>query len=114
MLYVFVIVLGFLGVAAYLLVIFREVPGAVEERLGTLEALPEDIGQWKADDSSDEGRAAALRGELREVRLWQHHSAGTSGKEGLVEQVRYRNLVTNEICRSEPDRPIKRRRRREA
>jgi len=32
--------------------------GAAEDRLGVLEALPPDIGVWKADDSSAEGVTA--------------------------------------------------------
>lgn len=112
MLYVFLFALGLLGVAAYLLVIFREVPGAVEERLGNLDALPDDIGQWRIDDSSTEGQAATERGEQREVRVWHQPSGGLFGGERLCEQVRYRRLDSGEITRSEADRPLKRRRRK--
>lgn len=112
MLYVFVVVLGLLGVAAYLLVIFKEVPGAVEERLGTLDALPEHVGQWRSDDDSELGRAALHNGERREVRLWYQQGGGWFGSERLCEQVRYRSLTSNEIVRSDPDRWVKRRRRK--
>lgn len=110
MLYAFVFALGLLGLAAYLLVIFREVPGAVEERLGNLDALPDDIGQWRIDDSSAAGQAATARGEQREVRVWHQPSGGLFGGERLCEQVRYRHIDSGEIARSEPDRPLKRRR----
>lgn len=112
MLYVFVVVLGLLGVAAYLLVIFREVPGAIEERLGTLDALPEHVGQWRADEESSLGRAALQNGERREIRLWCQQGGGWFSSQRLYEQARYRNLVSNEIVRSDPDRPIRRQRRK--
>lgn len=112
MLYVFVVVLGLLGVAAYLLVIFREVPGAVEERLGTLDALPEHLGQWRHDEQSEQGRTALQHGERREVRLWCQQGGGWFGGERLYEQARYRDLTSNEIIRSEPDRLVKRQRRK--
>lgn len=112
MLYVFVVVLGLLGVAAYLLVIFREVPGAVEERLGSLDALPEHLGQWRSDEESEQGVAALQNGERREVRLWCQHGGGWLRSERLCEQVRYRNLANGEIVRSDPDRWIKRQRRK--
>ncbi|HTM45327.1 MAG TPA: hypothetical protein VL137_10255 [Polyangiaceae bacterium] len=112
MLYAFLLLLGLLGLATYLLVIFREVPGAVDERLGQFEALPSDVGQWRSDETSDAGRAALAQGERREVRLWQHHSGGFFSSEQLCEQVRYRDVSTGQILRSEPDRPIKRKRRR--
>jgi hypothetical protein len=110
MLYVFVVVLGLLGVAAYLLVIFREVPGAIEERLGTLDALPEHVGEWRIDEESDLGRAAMHNGERREVRLWHQRNRGWFASDRLCEQVRYRKLDSGEICRSEPDRPVRRHR----
>jgi hypothetical protein len=114
MFYLFVLLLGLLGIAAYLLVIFREVPGAVEERLGTLAPLPDSIGQWRTDEASPQGQEALAQGEHREVRLWQQQGSGLLGGEQLVEQVRYRNLATNAICRVEPDRLVKRRRQRQA
>jgi hypothetical protein len=110
MLYVFVVVLGLLGVATYLLVVFREVPGAIEERLGTLDALPEHLGQWRTDEESAAGCAALQKGERREVRLWCQQSGGWLGSQRLYEQARYRNLASNEIVRYDPDRVIKRKR----
>jgi hypothetical protein len=86
-------------------VIHREVPGAVEQRFGVLEALPEDIGKWKADTESDEGKAAAARGLRRESRLFHDAQANR-----LLRQVRYRNQATNEIARVDPDEVVKRKR----
>jgi hypothetical protein len=110
MFYVFLLIVAAAGVAIYLLFILREVPGAAEERLGTLEALPADIGQWKSDEDSPEGKAARVRGELREVRLFHDSSGGGFGGGKLLRQVRYRSAETNEILRAEPDQQVKRKR----
>jgi hypothetical protein len=101
--------LGLIGVAVYLLVVFREVPGAVDERLGTLEALPEDIGVWKTDPAPAPADAEppAL---IREVRLWHEPSGGLFGSSRLLRQVRYRDRSSGEIIRSDPDEVVKRRR----
>jgi hypothetical protein len=110
MFYVFLLIVAAAGVAIYLLFILREVPGAAEERLGTLEALPPDVGQWKRDEDSPEGKAARGRGELREVRLFYDSSGGGFGGGKLLKQVRYRSAETNEILRAEPDQQVKRKR----
>lgn len=110
MVYLFVLGLGFLGICVYLLVIFREVPGAIDERLGQLEALPEDVGVWKPDETSTEGKAALEQGLRREERLWHDPSGGRFGGERLVRQVRYRNLETNAIDRVDDDVVVRRRR----
>ena len=110
MFYLLILGLGAVGIGIYLLVIFREVPGAVEERLGRYEALPEDVGQWRADDESSEGKAALEQGLRREVRLWHETGSGLLQRERLVQQVRYRNLWSNSIERVEPDLPLKRKR----
>ena len=55
----FLVAIAIIGGLFYILVIYREVPGAMEQRFGVLEALPEDIGKWKVDDDSEEGKAAA-------------------------------------------------------
>ena len=114
MFYVFLLIVAAAGIGIYLLFILREVPGAAEERLGTLEALPPDVGQWKKDDDSPEGKAALERGELREVRFFYDSSGAgfTGGK--LLKQVRYRNAETNEITRAEPDQHVKRKRIRKS
>lgn len=110
MLYLLLAVVGLSAVVVYVLVIFREVPGAVSERWGELERLPDNLGQWTRDESSDEARAAAERGLDREVRTWRDPGAGWFGSDRLVLQVRYRNRATAEIESVEPDVPIARRR----
>ena len=107
MFYVFLLVAAAIGTAIYLLFIFQSVPGAAEERLGTLEPLPEDLGKWRADESSEEALSATKEGLTREVRHFFEED-----KQRLVFQARYRDAQTSEIVRSEPDRVVKRRRRR--
>ncbi len=110
MLYILLAVVGLGAVVVYVLVIFREVPGAVSERWGELERLPENLGQWTRDDSSDEARAATARGLEREVRTWRDPGAGWFGRDRLVLQARYRNPISGEIESVDPDVPIARRR----
>jgi hypothetical protein len=105
--YAFLLIVGVAGIGLYLLVILREVPGAKEERLGTLEDLPPDVGQWKADDDSSDGKAAFERGERRELRYWNDEQGGR-----LLLQVRYRDAESGKILRAEPDEVVKRKRRR--
>lgn len=101
----FLLVIAIVGTLFYVLIIQRAVPGIVEQRVGVLEALPADVGKWKPDLDSEEGRAALQRGERREVRLYHN----PNDAEKLVRQVRYRNGA-NEIIRAEKDEVIKRRR----
>jgi hypothetical protein len=105
------IILGFLvaiaaiGGLIYVLVIYRNIPGAMEQRFGVLEGLPEDVGEWKVDTESDEGKAAQARGLKRETRHFYDQQ-----KDRLLKQVRYRNQATNEVARVEPDEVVKRKR----
>jgi hypothetical protein len=101
--YVFLVVIAALAVGVYLLLIFRNVPGALEERLGVLEPLPNDLGIWKAEADSDAAHAAQSEGLTREIRLFLDQ-----GK--LLRQVRYRNTATGEIVRADKDQVVKRRR----
>lgn len=101
----FLIVIAVVGILMYILLIQRAVPGAVEQRFGVYEALPDDVGRWKTDLESESGRAAQKRGEKREVRLY--HNPNAENK--LIRQVRYRNAL-NEIVRVEPDEVLKRKR----
>jgi hypothetical protein len=101
----FLIAIATIGGLIYVLVVYREVPGALEQRLGVLEALPEDLGVWKVDTESEEGKAAAQRGLRRESRFFHDVQANK-----LLKQVRYRNEATNEIARVEPDEVVKRKR----
>lgn len=104
--YAFLMVIAIGGIALYIFVILREVPGAAEERLGAYEDLPDNVNKWEADETSPEGKAALAKGERREVRLYFAEQSG--GK--LLRQVRYRNLKTDEIERSDPDEVVKRKR----
>ena len=110
MFYVFLLLVGALGVGVYLLFILRLVPGAAEERFGVLEPLPEDVGKWKLDEESEQGKAACSAGQRREERLVYEERSGLLGDGRLIQQVRYRNAVTNAIERIEPDRVVKRKR----
>lgn len=100
--YVFLLVVAVLAIVAYLLLVYRSVPGAVEERLGVLEPLPDDLGVWKAD-VSPAAEAARAEGLCREVRTFLD-------QDRLIEQTRYRNLESGEIVRVDKDRVLKRKR----
>ncbi|MEP7053520.1 MAG: hypothetical protein ABJB12_24360 [Pseudomonadota bacterium] len=110
MFYVFLLIVGALGVLVYLVFIFKLVPGAAEERLGVLEPLPEDIGQWRVDERTEQGKAALARSRKREERLFFEEGKGVFAQGRLVRQVRYRNLNDNAIEEVEPDQPVKRKR----
>jgi len=108
--YVFLVLVAALGVGVYLLFIFKLVPGAMEERLGVLEPLPDDVGKWRADPHSVEGKAALERGLKREERLFFEEGQGMLAQGRLVRQVRYRSASSNAIAEVEPDQPVKRKR----
>lgn len=103
MYYVFLVVTAAVAVGVYLLVIFRNVPGAVEERIGVLEPLPSDLGVWKPDGESPGALSARAEGLTREQRLFLD-----DGK--LVRQTRYRDATSGEIVRADKDQVVKRRR----
>jgi hypothetical protein len=107
MFYLFLVIVGILGIGVYVLFIFNLVPGVKEERMGVLEALPDDVGKWRADESSEASRAATADGLVRETRHYFYESTGK-----LVLQVRYKRKETGEIVRVEPEEPVKRRRLR--
>lgn len=100
--------IGLLAAAVYVLVVYRAVPGAAAERLGALEPLPTDLGQWKRDESSQQAQQAAVRNEHREERTWHHPFTGLFSSGSLVKQVRYRNRDSGLIVRSEPDEKLER------
>jgi hypothetical protein len=108
--FLFLLIVAALGIAVYLVFIFKLVPGAAEERLGVLEPLPDDIGQWQLDEDSELGKAALARNRKREVRLFFEEGKGVMAQGRLVRQVRYRNLSSNAIEEVEPDEPVKRKR----
>ncbi len=105
MFYAFLVLVGLVGVALYVTLFVREVPGFSEQRFGKLEELPPDVGKWKPDPDSPEGRAAAAEGLRRETRHWFD-----SEKNRLLFQARYRSAESNEIVRVEPDQLVKRKR----
>ncbi|HEX7671029.1 MAG TPA: hypothetical protein VF395_15645 [Polyangiaceae bacterium] len=96
-----------IGRLFYWLVIDREVPGGWERRFGSVEDLPADVGQWKVDDQSREGKMAAERGLKREVRVFHDVQTGK-----LTRQARCRNAATNAIASVEADVPLPSQRRR--
>jgi hypothetical protein len=108
--FLFLLIVAALGIGVYLVFIFKLVPGAAEERLGVLEPLPDDIGQWRADEDSALGKAALQRNRRREERLFFEEGKGLLAGGRLVRQVRYRNLSTNAIEEVELDEPVKRKR----
>ncbi|MEZ4373213.1 MAG: hypothetical protein R3B07_20490 [Polyangiaceae bacterium] len=97
------------AVGGYLFLVFREVPGAIEERLGEYEDLPKDLGEWVRDTTSDAGKRAAQEGLYREVRVLLM-DGGTFKAQRLVKQSRLRNVETKKIERVEPDEELKRKR----
>jgi hypothetical protein len=109
MAYVLLGCIGLGALAVYLLIVFREVPGAVAERLGELEGLPQNLGEWAVDQSSPEAQRAAERGLSREQRTWRDPGAGWFGRDRLLLQVRYRDQ-SGKIHSAEPDRELRRRR----
>lgn len=110
MFFLFLLIVAALGIGVYLVFIFKLVPGAAEERLGVLEPLPADIGQWHVDEDSALGKAALERNRKREERLYFEEGKGLLAQGRLVRQVRYRNLSNNAIEEIEPDEPVKRKR----
>lgn len=105
MFYLFLLICGALALAVYVVFIMKLVPGAAEERLGVLEPLAADIGKWKEDLESEQGKSAKTEGLVREVRQFFYESNGR-----LVLQVRYRDPSSGEIVRTEPEQNVKRRR----
>jgi hypothetical protein len=110
MLYLLLAVIAAAAVAVYVLVVFKEVPGAISERWGELEGLPANLGEWTPDETSAPGLAARERGQTREVRTWRELGGGRFGRDRLLLQVRYRDLKSGVIHSSEPDVELKRRR----
>lgn len=108
--YLFLLGVAAVGGAIYLLLIaFGLFPGLKEERIGVLEPLPTNLGQWSLDTESDQGRDAAAAGHKREVRfLFQEGGLLGGGK--LLRQTRVRDAATNEILQIFPDEVIKRQR----
>jgi hypothetical protein len=109
MFYAFVIIVAALGVAIYLTVVLRAVPGAVDERLGRLEDLPSNLGEWVEEADAP---AAIAEGLVRERRVLLESGKGLFGRDQLVEQVRYREGSGGKIVGVEPERRWSRKRTR--
>ena len=71
MLYLILLFIGIVAIAVYLLVVFREVPGAVAERWGELEGLPADLGEWATDEESEAASEGSLCTRTAAVRCGQ-------------------------------------------
>ncbi|MBX3128219.1 MAG: hypothetical protein KF718_15960 [Polyangiaceae bacterium] len=106
----FLFALGAVAVALYVGLMLREVPGFAEQRLGRLEELPADLGTWRVDKETAQGREAIARGESREVRTLFEPDDGLLSAGAFTHQARYRDAATGAILRSDPDRVTKRRR----
>ena len=94
-----------IGTVIYLFFVMNTVPGAKAERFGTLEELPENVGKWSVDDTSEAALAAQQEGLVREVRYFYHEA-----QQRLALQVRYRDAQTKKIARIEPEVTVPRRR----
>lgn len=112
MIYTFVFAVGAVGFLIYLLLMFTAVPGALDERLGKLEPLPDQLGRWVVDQDSPQAEAARGEQLVREVRWLHHPASGLFGREKLIKQVRYRATESGEIVRVDPEEARVRRRQR--
>jgi hypothetical protein len=110
MIYLFVVLIGGLGTLAYLAIMLNAVPGAIDERLGKLEELPENLGVWRQDESSTEGAALAAQGKRLEER-YLLEAGGLFRRQTLVKQTRVRELASNDIVEVRPEERSPRRRR---
>jgi hypothetical protein len=111
MIYLFILGVAALGTALYLLIMYSSIPGAVDERLGALEALPDHLDEWIADQGSPEGQRAAAEGLVRESRVIHIPAQGIFGRERFATQVRYRSVETQRVVRVEPETRVARKRR---
>jgi hypothetical protein len=110
MIYVLLFGLVVVGTGIYL-AMFSLIPGAVDERFGVFDALPENLGEWSEDP---ELRLADVDPEKYrcEVRYLLQSGGGLLARDTLVKQVRLRDRNSNEIARVLPEERIPRRRKR--
>jgi hypothetical protein len=108
MLYLVLFILAAICGCAYAAFIMSHVPGAAEERFGRLEALPDDLGQWRRVETGLTAEFAKAAGLWREERLLAHER----NHRLLVRQVRFRSRQTNVIVRVDAEEIIQRRRLR--
>lgn len=110
MIYLFVVIIGAIGTIAYLSIMLNAVPGALDERLGKLEDLPPNLGEWQTDESSAEGAALLQQGKRMEVR-YLLEQGGLFRRQAIVKQSRVRDAATKEILEILPEERNRRRRR---
>ncbi|MCZ6835123.1 MAG: hypothetical protein O7G85_05050 [Planctomycetota bacterium] len=110
MLYALLLCVALVPCVIYAVVVLMEVPGMADERLGVLEELPDDVGEWKLDTESEQARAAIDDGLICETRLWITTSIMQFNREKIYRQVRYLDPRTLDVVRSEKDIRIKRKR----
>lgn len=81
----------------------------LEFLFGRYEPLPDDLGKWRTTTEPGEERAGSeARDLVREERLLLPD--GRAGAAYLLRQVRYRDAVTGEVVRVEPEGRERRRR----
>lgn len=110
MLYFIFLAIAIIPCVIYAIVVMMEIPGLADERLGVLEELPEDIGEWKIDTDSPQARAAETEGQSCETRLWLVSGGDFLGREKILRQVRYLDKESGEVVRVEKDVRVKRKR----
>jgi hypothetical protein len=106
------ILLGFIAFfictgLAYVIFTLMFVPGLAEERLGRLEDLPQDDGEWREDARSPKAEQAKQQGTRRETRYWIDRD--WFGRERILLQARYLN-ASGDVVATDPDVRVKRRR----
>ena len=109
MLYLLLVLIALVPCVIYAIVVMLEVPGMADERFGVLEALPEDIGEWKPEPDEDAIPDAATEGLIRETRLWINPN-DLFGRKKMYRQVRYLDPETQEVLHTEKDVRIRRKR----
>jgi hypothetical protein len=106
MFYFFLLLVAAMSIAVYLLFIVNVVPGTKEQRLGVLEDLPANLGHWSVEETAN--------GQVREVRHIFHEGSGLFSQGKVIHQVRYRDKVSGEIVRVDPEQVVKRKRVKKA
>lgn len=94
----------------YVWVIWMEVPGFADERLGVLEDLPDNIGKWTRDEESEKAKAAEQEGLIYETRLWIYGNNPFTNQPKIYRQFRYLDSETEEFVRADKDKRYKRKR----
>lgn len=84
------LVAAILGMLLYVFLVYGQIPGFVDERLGNWEKLPVEPGAWGIDESHPDTALAKARNEIRELRYVAVPSTLLK-KERYLLQVRYRS-----------------------